>query len=315
MAQVQMTSREGTAIQVQPSKESKVGVCVLNWNSGDTLLRCLESLLIAVADIDHDIVVVDNASSDGSARLSPALDCIPVLAQRSNRGYAVGNNLGATYLLGRGASHILFVNPDARPFPGSIRLLMDALSEFDRVGCSGSASIDETGALVPGCRTRPTWLEKIVLYGPLRRMRWSKTLAARHYETSGDKHVYAVSGACIMFRGDAFLEIGGFDEATFLYEEEFIVAERLRRCGWSVSYLRAPLYAHIGGLTTGQIPLLRRLYFIRSEQHLVNEYWQWSWAAARTLFLYRCLEFGASAVSHEWRALVRALRSAALARG
>jgi GT2 family glycosyltransferase len=95
---------------------------------------------------------------------------------------------------------------------------------------------------------------------------------------------YAISGCCWMFRADVLESVGGFDEYTFLYEEEFIMSERLGRLGWNVAVALGAEFAHTEAVATRQIPNLRRLHFIRSEQYLLHHYYRWS-AIVRACFL------------------------------
>jgi GT2 family glycosyltransferase len=95
-----------------------------------------------------------------------------------------------------------------------------------------------------------------------------------------------------MFRAAAFRDAGGFDEQTFLYEEEFIMSERLRARGWNVISAPAAVYGHIGEHSTRQRHLHSCRCFIDSEQHLVRSYYRWPFAVAMALFVYRWAELG-----------------------
>lgn len=99
-----------------------------------------------------------------------------------------------------------------------------------------------------------------------------------------------------MFRADAFREIGGFDEGTFLYEEEMISAERLRTKSWETILVPQATYKHAIGGSTDQMPYRRRLYFIASEQHLIRRYYRWKPILCTVLRLYRYVEWVGYAV-------------------
>ena len=103
--------------------------------------------------------------------------------------------------------------------------------------------------------------------------------------------VYAVSGACIAFRSEAFVDIGGFDENTFLYEEEFIIAERLISGGWNTVLSKRANYGHVEALSSDRIPYRRRLYFIASEQYFLRHYYRWNWLALRLIQGIRYIEW------------------------
>jgi GT2 family glycosyltransferase len=112
-------------------------------------------------------------------------------------------------------------------------------------------------------------------------------------DLSDGQTVYAVCGACIAFRAEAFREIGGFDENTFLFEEEFIIAERLLMKGWVTVVTTSSRYFHLEGLSTVQTPYRRRLHFFRSENYLLRRYYGWNRAACALMRAYRFAELGA----------------------
>jgi GT2 family glycosyltransferase len=276
-------------------KPVKLGICVLNWNAGDVLIRCVEHLRIACASYDTELLVVDNKSSDGSLKaLATSLPAIAVIQSDTNVGYPKGNNLGARHLLERGCTALLFVNPDVLVQEHSITALLDVLRREPDAGCVGGLPTNGEGVSRMACRARPSALGKIIHYGPLARLcpeRFRLTHFLKHDSLADGARVYAVCGACILFRARAFEDAGGFDEATFLYEEEFVISERLRAHNWFVVLSPRCVYFHSEGHSTSKIPYLRRLYFIESEQHLVKSYYGWGPIASVALNLFRRFEW------------------------
>src|SRR3954452_20095540 len=108
----------------------RVAVVVLNWNGGDDTLDCLRSLA-RIASPQCDPVVVDNASSDGSAeRVEREFPEARVLRNDENLGFAGGNNVGIRYALSQGYSHVLVLNNDTVVEPTAVSRLLDALSDY-----------------------------------------------------------------------------------------------------------------------------------------------------------------------------------------
>jgi N-acetylglucosaminyl-diphospho-decaprenol L-rhamnosyltransferase len=144
------------------------------------------------------------------------------------------------------------------------------------------------------CRTKPSRYEKLVLYGPLWRLPFVRPAYKRHFldpaKINEGAAVYAVAGSLLLFRALVFQMIGGFDEATFLYEEELIIGERLQRAGWTTLVATDCNYFHAEAASTCQIPYRRRMYFIDSEQHLLREYYQLGAGSRHLWRLYRYLE-------------------------
>lgn len=261
-------------MSIVSTRGASIGVCVLNWNAGDRLRDCIESIRSAVRDHVHTIVLVDNASTDGSIESLQDRD-IKIVRNSSNVGYARGNNVGAEHLLRDGCAYLLFVNPDVTISAGAVAALISGLNSDPAIGCCGGVSLTAGTTSPMNARTKPTVLEKLLLYGPFGRA--FERLRRRHFldvaTMSNATKVYAVSGACLMFKAQAFRSVSGFDEETFLYEEEFILAEKLKQQGWSTALSPSAIYEHIEAHSTGQIPNLRRIHFIRSEQYLLRTYY------------------------------------------
>jgi N-acetylglucosaminyl-diphospho-decaprenol L-rhamnosyltransferase len=273
------------------------GACILNWNAGDALAGCVASAKQALDGLPHRIVVVDNFSNDGSLAQLPLDDPdLTIIRNRENTGYSRGNNTGARYLLELGCDALVIVNPDVRLDRLSVRRCLEALFANDRTGCVGCSLIGPGGARFTGVRRRPTPLQRVLAYSVFRRLPGLRSVLRGHTvpltELRECAPVYSVSGACLFLRAQAFREIGGFDEATFLYQEEFILAERLSAAGWRTLYEPLATYFHEGGRSTRQIPYRHRAHFIDAEYHLCTVYYRWPRPAARLLQGLRYAELG-----------------------
>lgn len=279
-----------------PNK-GKLGVCVLNWNAGEVLRECVRNVYYYTGDRDIELVVVDNASTDSSVRLlRETFPEIAIIETCSNIGYARGNNLGAQQLVRAGCDSLLFVNPDVVLHALTIEHLLSELATRPDIGCVGGLPLKPDGSVcVTAIRSKPTFLQKLISYSPLRHLPVLSGVSRKHLldslpETSHNS-VYAVCGACILFRAEAFVAIGGFDEYTFLYEEEFIVSEKLIKDGWSVAFASAAAYEHSEGLCSRLIPFRRRIHFLRSELYLARHYYGWSAVLCGLLAFHRAMEF------------------------
>lgn len=280
---------------------SLIGICILNWNSGEILARCVRRVLEVKTVLPLHIVVVDNCSSDSSIKRIEGLDpSVRVIYNSSNLGYARGNNRGATELLKLGCHVLVFINPDVEIDLRCLSRFLAALEADPRTGCVGGCPMTPAGDLVVAARNKPALLQKIVLYGPLRRISVLERACSQHWIFPEDSWtevpVYAVSGACLAFCARAFCEIGGFDESTFLYEEEFIVAERLREKGWKVVLSAHARYTHLEAHCTSKMPYRRRLHFISSEAYLLRKYYRWNAILCAAIRTYRYAEWCAYAL-------------------
>lgn len=286
----------------------KIGVCILTFNSEKVILSCLQAAFSALRNLPHEIVVVDNNSTDCCvAVLRREHPEIKVIVKAKNLGYSRGNNVGAKYLMER-CQFLAFVNPDVLLCKDTLTRMKDALIENSTAGCVGGLAITDGSTFVGCFRNRPTFLEKVVVPGALRYLPIAgallqplvRRLEALTYVPPDSvvrgQRVYAVSGACIMFSTAAFISIDGFDENTFLFQEEFIISERLRHHGYDVIAAPDAVYRHILGDSRRSLPSRQSFrIFIESEQHCVRNYFKWGKIKIVTLLAIRHFEVAATA--------------------
>jgi GT2 family glycosyltransferase len=263
----------------------RIGVVVLTYNSADVVCRCVAALKSSLANRQSEIVVVDNNSSDDSAEVvKRAHSDVTVIQTGANLGYARGNNIGGRHLLTRGVQRIAFVNPDVLVGPDTLLEMERVLGEYQDAGCVGGLPVIR-GQISERCfRNKPTTFEKLLLYSaaeeylPILRTLLKpvvRKMHARHFvRVETPQPVYAVSGACIMFPAAVYERIGGFDEATFLFQEEFIISERLLRLGLKAYACPSATYDHLHGHSVNRRPLWAARIFIDSEQHLLRSYYK-----------------------------------------
>jgi GT2 family glycosyltransferase len=298
-----------------------VGVCILTYNSERVVAACIQSLKEALNCVPHEIVVVDNHSSDNSVAFAEqqyGLSNMRTIRSPINTGYSRGNNIGASYLLERGCDYLVFVNPDVTVRPDTLAQMQVALSNNQDAGCVGGVAIIGGHPSKACFRTKPTFTEKFWLYSSARYFpvlhNWlrgiTESMEIRHLLPipSSVQPVYAVSGACIMFPSDVFAEIGGFDENTFLFQEEFIISERLLRTGRKVYGCPGAVYDHVLGHSVGVRPLRSYLFLIKSEQHLTRAYYNWSVSKRALMTAVRYADFAIGATITGARRLWRDLR-------
>ncbi len=275
---------------------TKVGICILSWNSGSALVSCIEGVEAQQLPLRMVIAVVDNASPDHAATtVREHFPWVHVIENRSNIGYAAGNNVGARYLLDNECDFLVFLNPDVLLEHGSLWELIRGLELSPHAGCAGGVPLTPVGKFDAAARTRPTALEQLVVYGPLWRvpalMDRCRGHLINHKSVANGDEIYATYGACIAFRSAAFCDMQWFDERTFLYFEEFITAERLQRTGWRTILCTAARYSHAVGASTDLIPYRRRLHLIASEQYLLRTYYGYSPLGLAAFRAYRCFEW------------------------
>lgn len=225
-------------------------ICV-SYNCADLLRVTLESLLTQEVDGGVQVIVVDNASDDGSAAAAASLPGVEVIALERNVGFGAANNVGARRAQGE---LLLFANPDVDVPAGVVAALADFMAGEAAAVAAGPKLVGRDGRLQKFCaRKFPNLLNLIFLVSGVEESRWAGSpLAHRYYPTPfygrGPSPVDALTGAFMMVRRRAFEAVGGFDEGYFLYGEDVDLCRRLRREGGGIWYLPAgPVRHYTGG--------------------------------------------------------------------
>jgi len=224
-----------------------LSIVIVSYNARADLERCLRSLADAPPAIPHDIVVVDNASSDGSVEaVSGRRGPLTVIRQSVNRGFAAANNVG---IRATGGELVLLLNNDTVAPPGAIdrlvgRLLAEraAAAAWPRlVDADGIAELSFGRMLSPLTELR----RKIVTALHDRRVgpvsRWVDRV------TRQERFVDWVSGACLLVRRTAAEEAGLLDERFFLYTEDVDFCAAIRARGGRILFTPAAEIVHLGG--------------------------------------------------------------------
>jgi N-acetylglucosaminyl-diphospho-decaprenol L-rhamnosyltransferase len=201
-------------------------VVIVNYNDGPRLGPLLDLLREEV----RRVVVVDNASSDGSERAAAERPEVTLIRNEQNRGYAPAANQGAAQAEG---AWLVLVNPDAHLQRGDIEALMTDLPSD--VAAVAPVQVDRTGAPRPETGGYAPTLLRYLLWAfvPVRfHGRWGPWLAT--IPSGGDVALDWVSSALLVIRRDAFEAVGGLDERFFLYHEDVDFGRRLRARGWRV---------------------------------------------------------------------------------
>lgn len=210
-----------------------VSVIIVSYQSALVLTGCLRAL--AHAGVAWEIIVVDNASTDGSAALiRREFPHVLLLENAVNRGFAAAANQGAA--LARG-TYLLFLNPDTELGPGAIATISRALETNPRLGAVGCQVKNPDGTLQPSMGRFPTVANLIINRLPVvKRIVPSYFINVPWYYYAARSPDW-IMGACLMVRKAAFTAVGGFDEEFFLYGEDVDLCYRLGQAGWQLAYL------------------------------------------------------------------------------
>lgn len=294
----------------------EASIIVLNYRTPDLVVGCLASLTDEIDPDRHEVVVVDNASPDGSAaKIEAAIEqrgwtrWARVVRSPVNGGFAAGNNVGVRATTG--AIRVL-LNSDTVVRPGAMRTLIGALGDPDGPSMVGPRLEwpDGTGQ-VSTFRFRTPLTEMIAtsrsgLLGDL----FLRHVSARELESRADDLDW-VSFACVAIRGEVFDRVGDLDETYFMYFEDMDYCRRVRRAGLRVAYEPAARVVHLRGGTSDVKKATRERsrrpgYYYAARSHyfrswyglhgfvLANALWMVGWVLA-------LIRGRSAAVANEWR--------------
>jgi len=234
-----------------------VSTIIVNFNAGQLLRRCVASLLDCPLKIE--IIVVDNASTDGSLDTLDSSPAITIIRNNRNLGFSAGCNIGIKTAT---AEHLLFLNPDCSFTPGTVKKLLDYLQVHKEVGMVGGLLVDPDGTEQGGGRrAMPTPWRTLVRATGLTRFsnRWPRLFEDfyLHKQPLPKKpiEVEAISGACMLVKRKALEDVGLWDEGYFLHCEDLDYCMRFRRSGWKIAFVPDARIVHEHGVCSRSRPI------------------------------------------------------------
>ena len=225
---------------------------VVNYESGPALLRCVEGWQ---ADGASEVVIVDNGSRDGSVDLVRArFPDLEVVAPGTNLGYGSAANRGVA---ATASPLILVCNPDLEVRPGVLAALARVLDRDPGCAVVGPMIRTSGGERYPSARKFPSLIDAgghalLGIFVPGNR--FTRSYQQADLGDVGPVTVDWLSGACLLVRRSAFEQIGGFDEAYFMYAEDVDLCWRLKTAGWTVSWVPEAEVIHRQGVSTDHHP-------------------------------------------------------------
>lgn len=275
-----------------------VSIIVVTWNCAELALRCLTDVYASRFTRSIEVIVVDNASVDGTPdRIATVFPAVRLIVNGTNVGFARANNQAMRVAAGR---TLILLNPDAFPStPSTFQALLQAAESggFAILGCrliypDGRHQVGDAG-------WRPTPWHVVVHSLGLSQL-WPGAhgvFLVRPPATGAPIDVDWVCGACLLVTAEAVRLHGGFDESFFMYAEDVEFGCRLRRCGLRVGYLPSQAVIHLQGGTAADPASVstRWLDSLAAVYRTMNggRYWFIFRAATTTGFLMRAAAYRA----------------------
>lgn len=270
-----------------------IGIVILNYETWDVTLQCMESIMEAENEEMIRIYLVDNASTRKKPKEIDRFieqHSVTYIEAAENRGYAAGNNLGICQALKDQCTYVLITNNDIRFRSASIYRLKQLLESSDRIGIVGPQVVGLDGFHQPSVAMYRTGIREIFHF--YTGFRCFHRKAMREYQgmdqdAGGQYPVYHVSGCCFLMNRKAAETLYPLDENTFLYDEELIIGIRMEQAGLQTWYCGTAVVEHHHGYTTQKNSAFMQKCIRESEQYYCREYLQTGVLQRCLLYCYR----------------------------
>jgi hypothetical protein len=230
----------------------RVSVVILSWNTLQLTRACLRSISQNPPRDPFEVVLVDNASEDGSADMVRRdFPSVRLIANEKNELYAEGNNRGAREASG---DWLVLLNSDTEVQPGALDQLVDWLERHPEYGAAAPQLLNPDGSIQTGCSRIPTLLDPAIdstLLGRFRPGRWwSKRTRMADFDHAHEEDVDQPPAACFVMRREEFLAMGGFDPVLSLFFNDVDLCKRLWEAGRKIRFLPSAKVVHHLGAST-----------------------------------------------------------------
>ncbi len=231
---------------------------IVSFNTCEVLRDCLASVMGETAGLRTEILVVDNASSDGSAEMVAAeFPSVRLFRSETNLGFGTANNVALEEAAGR---YFVLLNSDAFFEPGALQRAIAHMDATPDCGLGGARLIGRDGAWQPAARTFHTvlgdWIVMTGLAGQFPKSRFFGSFDRTWADPMEAASVDWVPGAFCIVRPEALKQVGLFDPVFFLYYEEVDLCKRIKDAGWSIRYWPDVVVVHWGGESSKRVKTL-----------------------------------------------------------
>jgi GT2 family glycosyltransferase len=250
----------------------KVSVVIVSWNARDYLTQCLRSLTAEACAYPLEIIVVDNASADGSPELvARDFPGVRLIQTGANLGFAKANNIGIRASSGK---YVALINSDVLVLPGCLTRLADFAEQHPEVGMLGPRVIGGDGKLQRSCRGFPgVWnmfCRAVALDAGFPRQPIFCGYLLQHWAHEEAREVDILSGCFWLVRAAALERVGLLDEDFFMYGEDMDWCKRFWVAGWRLRYFPGAEAIHYGGASSANAPVR----FFIEKQRADLRYWK-----------------------------------------
>lgn len=237
----------------------KLSILIVNWNTRDLAAQCIISILENAPGFAYEIIVVDNASSDGSMEsLQEAYGgsaAIKLMAASANLGFAKANNLAYQNSSGE---FVLMLNPDTRVKKGALQALVSFLEQNSKAGIVGPKIVNPDGTVQASVRQFPTLGSSFLVFTGLLRVFRPRQYLMDGFDYEKPGAVDQVMGAALLTRRAIIEKLGFLDENFWLWYEEVDFCKRVKNAGYEIRFFPDAAVVHHAGQSFAQLDVFAR---------------------------------------------------------
>ena len=256
-------------------KRTDVATIIVTYNSKEEISGCIESIIASTKEVSHQLIVVDNKSSDGTAEfVRERFPEVELVEPGKNLGFAAGVNLGAQLT---DSEYVLLFNPDAAIQGPAIDTVVRFARDNPRVGLYGGRALDEKGELDPSsCWGAPSLWSLFLFATGLTTVALRNSLldpeSLGGWKRDTVREVGIITGCFLLVTRTVWEELDGFDERYFMYGEDADLAIRARKMGYSPVICPDAEFIHEGGKSS-DTPVEKTLLLFKGKASLVRIQW------------------------------------------
>lgn len=251
-----------------------ISYIIVSWNAKDFLLKCLSSIQNDARNFSSEIIVVDNASSDGSPEMVAAqFPEVRLIRNKENLGFAKANNIGIGESRGK---YLALINSDVDVLRGCTSLMLDYIEKHDDIGMLGPQILNLDGSVQRSCMGFPTlwnsFCRALALDDFFPKSRFFGSHLMTYWSHNETACVDILIGCFWLIRRQALERVGELDEKFFFYGEDWDWCKRFWAGGWKVVYFNEAKSIHYGGASSAKAPMKFVLELQRSKFRYWNKY-------------------------------------------
>jgi GT2 family glycosyltransferase len=234
-----------------------ISIIIVSWNAKDYLDDCLNSIIQETIEYNTKIIVVDNASSDGSPEMvQEKYPSVTLICNQTNLGFAKANNVGIKQSTGE---YIFLINSDVTLISGCINQMIAYMEQHTGIGILGPKILDKDRKSQRSCMEYPTlwnvFCRTFALDVCFPHSRMFSGLLMKYWSHDNVRSVDTLNGCFWMVRRDALNQVGLLDERFFIYGEDIDWCKRFRDAGWDVVFFPGAQAIHYGGASSSNAPV------------------------------------------------------------